>query len=224
MARFETVHSTVKYTPAPPEDENSTTVSSIDAAKSTDVTQKQKRWRDASCLYRENRKLDVYMETLKKDRLRSAKWRSSRSEEDRENLRRHIRKLKAVRIRQETKDERFWRLLRRKDKRKTGYPNTSFSFAIERARGSGVFRGLQEDKLVDPDQQLPRSEEKVNVRNEFREEFEKFYNMLEAVRNGSVEWQCVPKSFDEYFNDRYISMTSYFIKEYLKDENEWQDS
>ena len=150
-----------------------------------------------------------------KDKARSAKLRSRKSAEDMDRLRKQIRELKSKRIRQESKNERFWRLLVRWDERRFGY-NCAFGWEMDMARGSGLSRH-------DEDLQLPshfleptvRSEEMVKVRYEFREEFEKFYDMVRAVKGGLVKIDEIPESFDDFFRNRQLSMTSGFVKDYL---------
>ena len=127
--------------------------------------------------------------------------------------------LKKKRMRQESKNERFWRLLRRTDKRLCGYPNLAFGWEIDQARGSGIFRHDKNINTKLPTQFLEttmRSEKMVKTRHEFREEFDKFYDVLYAVINGSIKINEIPESFNDFFKDRKLSMTSWFIKEYLR--------
>ena len=182
---------------------------SVDVA----LARKRKSWREASMRYR--LKPEGVRARLDKDKARSAKLRSRKSMEDMDRLRKQIRELKSKRIRQESKNERFWRLLTRWDERRFGC-NSAFGWEIDMARGSGLSRH-------DKDEQLPshfleptvRSEEMVKIRNEFREEFEKFYDMLRAVKNGLVKIDEIPESFDDFFRNRQLSMTSSFVKSYL---------
>ena len=187
-----------------------------DDEQSVDVAlaRKRKSWREASMRYR--LKPEGVRARLDKDKARSAKLRSRKSMEDMDRLRKQIRELKSKRIRQESKNERFWRLLRRADERRFGYNNNAFGWEIDMARGSGLSRH-------DKDEQLPshfleptvRTEEMVKIRYEFREEFEKFYDMVRAVKNDLVKIDEIPESFDDFFRNRQLSMTGSFVKNYL---------
>lgn len=180
------------------------------------LARKRKSWREASRWYR--RKAETHKVRLDKAKARSATWRRSKSQEDMESVRKQIRELKAKRIRQESKNERFWRLLRRRDEKRIGYSNLAFYWEINQARRSGIFR---HDKDFHPPQQFSestvRSEEMVKVRHEFREEFEKFYDMLHSIENGSIEIGEISKSFDDFFKDRQLTMRSDFVKEYISE-------
>jgi len=186
------------------------------------LARKRKMWREASSRYRAKPDKGV-RKRLDKEKARSAKWRSRKSQEDMEKVRKQIRELKKKRIRQESKNERFWRLLRRKDERRCGYPNLAFGWEIDQARGSGICR---HDKNIYT--KLPalflettmRSEEMVKIRHEFREEFEKFYDMVHALRIGSIRIDEIPESFNDFFKDRKLSMTSSFIKEYIRSDDD----
>ena len=183
---------------------------SVDVA----LARKRKSWREASMRYR--LKHEGSRARLDKAKARSAKLRSRKSAEDMDRLRKQIRELKSKRIRQESKNERFWRLLRRWDERRFGY-NCAFGWEMDMARGSGLSRH-DKDYLQLPSHFLEptvRSEEMVKVRYEFREEFEKFYDIVRAVKGGLLKIDEIPESFDDFFRNRQLSMTSIFVKDYL---------
>lgn len=131
------------------------------------LASKRKLWREASSRYRAKPDQGS-RKVLDKEKARIAKWRSGKSQEDLEKVRKQISELKKKRIRQESKNERFWRLLRRKDERWCGYSNIAFGWAIDQARGSGICRHEENTKLpTEFSETTVRSEEMVKIRNEF---------------------------------------------------------
>ena len=214
--------SAVEKLSAPSEVKQTLSIPCADGDQSMDVAaaRKRKLWREASSRYRCNPK--TVRARLDKAKARSAKWRSSKYKEDMEIVKRQIRELKKKRIRHESKNERFWRLLRRKDEKRVGYYNLAFGWEIDEARGSGFCRNNKYSNLheLEGEQTIVRSEEMVKVRNEFIEEFDKFYAMLAAIKSDSIKLNNIPESFDNFFKDRQLTLTSDFVKSYIDCEDE----
>ncbi len=78
---------------------------------------------------------DQRMVRLDKERIRSARYRSNKTEHEKQEIQKHIRLYKVDKRRKESRNQRFWRLLKRREYRRKGYHNSYIQMQYESSIG-----------------------------------------------------------------------------------------
>lgn len=175
---------------------------------------KRRQWRDASRRYRE-RKMEInpmnnIIQSTRfafvwKNRGRQARYRASLTVDQRAAALDNKREYAKTKRQNETRNERFWRLLYRRHTRSSHLDDTAL-LVDEHRRSSADFHKSSFDNVADIKESGHTVEEDVKIA------LKEFYN----IRDIAIKGHIVDKNKLTFFRQHLIEMPSDFFEEYIK--------
>ena len=187
-------------------------MSFLDCNSTAEVKLRREQWRKAQVRHRESETLLQWHERTVKQKERSARNRHGKSKEETQKIRETYRTHKANKLKNESKNQRFWRLIRRREYRRCKDHNSAI--AVQYHHSIGMYGAKMPDNAyvhgntsdnVDSVGALPNFS--------IKEESRKFYEMLELAKNGL----SIPQSSFEFLRERDIEIPDEFFEMYIED-------